>query len=65
VEADQITGTTLLSGAAADSVQLRHTTMGAVAESYWEHTTGPGRQDGWTRHTDPEAETGPDTTEQD
>jgi hypothetical protein len=65
VEADQITGTTLLSGAAAESVQLRHTTKGAAAESYWEHTTGPGRQDGWTRHTDPEAETGPDTTEQD
>ncbi|OOP60912.1 hypothetical protein BMF89_14830 [Arthrobacter sp. SRS-W-1-2016] len=64
VEAAQITGTTLLSGAAADSVQLRHTTQGVAAESYWEHTTGTGGQDGWTRHTDPEAETGPDTTDQ-
>lgn len=52
VEAGKVTGITLLSGAAADSVQLRHTTPGAAVESYWEHTTGPGGQDGWTRRTE-------------
>ena len=52
-----ITGTTLLSGAAADTFQARHTTS-PRAETHWEYTnTREGTAD-WTRHVPGDESTG-------
>lgn len=45
----EITGTTLFSGADAQTFQARHTATPG-AETYWEHMTGRGHD--WTRHLD-------------